>query len=983
MAIQPLDLRLDKLNQQIADTDQRIELVTQPKVDPNIDATVPTVPEDIRQDDVQVAGLFSVPGMIAKAIKNVDIRKPPTPPVTPEAIAAAAIEDTTKAAVAIGVSTPIPAKVVTKVELAKQGRPGMTPEAFLSQRQEVKDLRQTTDPALEKPPELEFNLPLMATEEDVKSTVETINRMAGIETKRITFDDVKTAAEGAGIGPKFIDEITSGKLKVNPDNTYKALNAMVASAKNLDGLANKVANGTATPTEIAEMAQTVHFHSVLQQSVKGYQTNVAQSLAVMRIPRDGSVDITSIIENFGTETDMVKFAQAYLDLKTPEGKANLIKEAAQGNVWEKLFTVYINGILSRPGTHIKNALSNTVFLPYRMAERAGAAVLGDLRAGIGLGGDTSYELMEVPTMLASSPTAIKNGLQLMSHAFANGVPKGWTDPVKIARQQSRMELFNYRADGSLLSSGLKAINYVTTLPGRSLMASDEFFKGVNYTYELAAETARLGIQTYDDALKGGSNIADALLAKDNAINQFLLEPPDYVANLAEIGTFTQKLEGTAGKLQASLTPNTATGFALRTQMPFIATPVNIMGEVVSRTPLAPFTKSYYAAMKAGGKEADMANVKLGLSSAVLYVYSQAAVNGEITGSGPGDKGTRQAMERQGWQAYSDVYDISKIKEDVRDVFSPFPGTRFGSGDYAGKVFVSYQGTEPIGAFKGVGADYADYVRYEQDDSRVNAYVGGIVFGIANYMLEHPFLTGVSNIATLMGGNIPNTREHLVTMVNGIAKIGATTMFKAVEPLSGMVTSAKEKIDPMRRDYQADPNLPAGLKGLMDGLNRWKSETPGLSESLPPMLNIWSEPVYHEFAWSPIRMKEGSQRPVDQALIQLNANVAMPTRTVSRRDETTGILTPTKLKTEEYNEMLRIANQEMNLESEVMAAVNVVKEDKNPDNLIFHQNVVKKVFGDVFEGAKKKLMEDSMYSDDIKKRIADKAQRLKQFGQGAK
>jgi hypothetical protein len=46
-------------------------------------------------------------------------------------------------------------------------------------------------------------------------------------------------------------------------------------------------------------------------------------------------------------------------------------------------------------------------------------------------------------------------------------------------------------------------------------------------------------------------------------------------------------------------------------------------------------------------------------------------------------------------------------------------------------------------------------------------------------------------------------------------------------------------------------------------------------------------------------------------------------------------------------------------------------------------VVKKVFSDVFEGAKRKLMEDSIYSDAINKRIADKAQRLKQFGQGAK
>jgi len=984
MSLQPLDIRLDKLIQQEADTESRIDTASQLRVDPDIDATVPPILPDAIDpgDGVQVAQLGPITDIIKK-LSKVDIRKPPVAPVTPEAIAAAAAEDATKAALATGTTTSrTEAKIAAKVEVSKQ--PNLTLDAFMTQRKDIQDLRATTDPALEKPPENEFNLPLMGTVEDVKSFIETMSRMTPAKVIPKTFNDAwKAKVIESGIGPKFLDDVISRKLDVNAENTFLAMDTMVSSAKVLDGLAAKVADGSATPTQLAEMAQWIHVHSVLQQGVKSYQTNVAQSLAVMRMPREGAVDISAILENFGNETDIVKFAQAYLDLKTPEGKANLIREMAQGNPWEKMFTVYVNGILSRPGTHLKNALSNTVFLPYRMVERAGAALLGDLRAGIGLGGDTSYELMEVPTMLASTPTAIKNGLELMSHAFTNGVPKGWTDPVKVARQQSRMELFNYKADGSLLSTGLKAINYVTTLPGRALMTSDEFFKGVNYTFELSAETARLGIQTYDDALKGGASVADAIKARDTAIDRFLLETPDYVSNLAEAGTFTQKLEGMAGKLQSSLTTNTATGFALRTQMPFIGTPVNVLGEVVARTPLAPFTKSYYAAMKAGGKEADMANVKLGLSSAVIYAYSQAAVNGEITGSGPGDKGTRQAMERQGWQAYSDVYDISEIKEDVRDVFSPIPGTRFGSGDYAGKVYVSYQGMEPIGALKAVGADYTDYVRYEQDDSRINAYVGGVVFGIANYMLEHPFLTGVSNIASLIGGNVPNTRENLVNIVNGVAKMGSYTAVKAIVPLTGLVSSSKEKVDPTRRDYQADPNLPAGLKGLMDGLNKVRAETPGLSEDLPPLLNIYGEPVDHEFSWSPLRMKEGKQRPIDQALIQLNANVSMPSRTVSKKDGATGISTPTKLTTEEYNQMLLIANKEMDLESQVMAAIDVIKEDKNPENLIFHQNAIKKVFGDVFENAKKKLMEESKFSDAINKRIADKAQRLKQFGQGAK
>lgn len=996
MAIQPLDLRLDKLNQQLVENDQFADIASQPRVDPGIDATIPqTRPDAIDPDekDIQVAGLVDVVGMVARKLKGVEIRKPPSAPVSPEAKAAAEAEDTAKAAIATGTTTsPTEAKIAGKVEASK--KPGLTPEAFATQRKDVQDLRATTPPELEKPPLTAFNLPRIDGPEDLKSTVEAINRAAGIKTEHITFDDVVESAKAAGAGPKFINDLINGKLEVNPKNTHLAFQAQIASAKKLDELTAKVANGSATPTEVAEAGQLIHFHSVLQQSVKGYQTNVAQSLAVMRIPRDGAIDISNILQTMGAETDLVRFAQAYQDLKTPEAKADLIRSMAQGNPWEKLFTVYVNGLLSRPGTQIKNALSNTIFLPLRMAERAGAAAVGSLRSAVGLGGDTAYEFAEIPAMLASTPTAINNGWQLLSHAFVNGVPKGWVDPVKIGRQQARMELFNYKADGSLLSTGLKAINYTVTMPGRLLMSADEFFKGVNYTQELAAEAARLKINAYDEALAtnaaylkkhpGGKDLLDPEKFAQDKVDQFLLEPPDYVANLAEVGTFTQKLEGMAGKLQASMTPNTGTGFALRTQMPFIGTPVNILGEVVSRTPLAPFTKTYWAAMKAGGKEADMANVKLGLSSAWMYSASQMATNGTITGAGPGDKGTRQAMERQGWQPYSIVFDVSNIKEDVRDVFSQFPGTRFGSGDYSGKVFVSYQGMEPVGALLSIPADYADYVRYEQDDSRVNAYVGGAVFGLANYMLEHPFLTGVSNIATLIGGNVPNTRQHLVNMVNGIAKMGTTAVLKSVEPLSGFVTGVKEKIDPYRRDYQADPNLPAGVKGLMDALNKWRSETPGLSEELPPMLNIWSEPVEHEYAWAPFRMREGKMREVDQALIQLNANVSMPTRTASRMSETLGKSVDTKLTAEEYNEMLRIANDKLGLESHVMAVIKGFKEDgMEEDKLVFYQDAVKKVFGDVFTSAKKLLVEESIYSSDIKKRIEDKGARLKEFGRGAK
>ena len=999
MAIKPIDIRLDELNEANADIDKRVELASSnPAPGP--------MQSDFPDEGVQVAGLGSalkgaikLGQKVAGQVDQVEIRKVPT--LAKEAQDAADIQDLQKAGEATGIATPTESSVAGKIIVSKD--PNLTPDALAAETARVEA---TPDATKGKPsgkldgkpvPKAEFNLPLMDTEDSVRATVEAINNLAGIKTAKITFEDVVSKARESGIGVKFIDDLVKNKLTVNPENTYKALNAMTESAKNLERLAKKVAigkgEGAATPEEVAEFAQTIHFHSVLQQGVKGYQTNVAQSLAAMRIPRQGAEDLSDIMQSVGGDTSIIKFAQAFIDLKDPMARADMIRKSAQGNPWEKLYTLYVNGLLSRPTTHIKNALSNAVFLPWRMAERTAATGIGALRRAAGLGSTDAYRFSEVPAMMASSRAGVRNGFALMSHAFKTGVPKGWDDPTKIARQQSRMDLFNYKADDSMMSAGIKAINYVATLPGRSLLAADELFKGLNYTQELAAETVRLKLNTFEDAIKAGQTTEEAMLAGDSAAANFLAEPPDYISELAEKGTFTQKLDGFGSGTQKLLQANTALGFAVRTQIPFIATPVNIMAETVSRSPLAAFSPKLWKAIAKGGtRESDMAMAKVGLGAAAMSGFASMATDGDITGSGPGDAGSRDAMMRQGWQPYSFVLDFSDIDDNVRQAFSKLPtSVRYGTGEYAGKVYVSYQGLEPIGALMAMSADYVDYSKYEGDNSRINEVAGGLAFGFANYMTESPFLQGIANIWQIGGELIAssNDKGRFITGIDNLARTFAEVAGKSVIPLSGALTSVKEKIDPLQRDYKADPNMPAGLKGLMEGFNKIRANIPGLSEGLPPKLNIWAEPTSYEYAYAPWRMKDGKSRPVDKALIALNVDVGMPSRKISAVDPGTGISASVNLTTEEYNEFLRIANKDLNLEAKVEALINVIEKDAGKGNLPTYQKAVKKVFSEVFNGtdkltgAKDILIGNSKYSDSIQQRISDQAERLKQFGQGAK
>lgn len=979
MANRPLDQRLEQLTQDTADLEQRVDLASAPSGSPLEAATVPEITPEIAADEgVQVAGgRMELIGEVLRRVKKTDIRPEPKP-LSPDAAKAAELSDLQKAAVQTGTGMPTEARVAGKIEQAKAVSP--TPEQIIAEKPGMAGMTG------EKPPQAAFNMPLMDTEESVKQTMMVLaNR---VETQRGTFAGWQEAAEAAGFGPKFIDDLTSGKLAVSPENVLLASRAQIGIMEHLDGLLAKVADGSATPTELAEATQAVAFSNVVQQSVKGYQTNIAQSLAVMRMPRTSGPDVATIIEQFGNQTDIVKFAQAYLDVKTADGKADLIRSMAQGNAWEKMFGVYVNGLLSRPSTQVKNFLSNTLFLPYRMVERGAAAGLGKLRTAVGVGTDDAYQFAELPAMLGSTPIAVRNGWELAKHSFATGVPKGWSDPSKIARQQSRMELFNYKADDSLLSAGLKGLNYMTTLPGRMLMTSDEFFKGINYTYELSAEATRTGILAYDDALRSGKSVDDALTAQAAAVDNFLLEPPEYIAGLAETGTFTQRLTGAMGEFQAMTTPNSAAKFVLRTQVPFISTPVNVIGESLARTPFAPFTRTFWDSMKAGGKEADMAITKVGMGSAAMYTFSEFATSNKVTGSGPGDKGNREAMVRQGWQPYSIVLDFDGIDEEVRQKLSKFPkAVSYGSGDYAGKVFISYQGLEPVGALMAMASDYADYARYEQDDSRLNAYVGGAVFGLANYIMESPFLQGISNMATLIGGNVPNTRQNLIRQINGLTEFATTAALKTFQPLSGAATSVKEQVDPYRRDYQLNPNAPAGMKGVLDALNKHRANTPGLSEDMPPMLNMFAEPVEHEFAWSPLRMRAGKNDPINQALIQLHPNLTMPTRTISSKDVATDGGAPigasTNLDAREYNKMLEIANKDLDLRGNLRNAIDFIKNDDGRNSLIHYQNLIDKVKNDTFQNARKLLLEDEEFGPAIKQRIKEKVDRLNEFGKGAR
>lgn len=989
MAVQPIDQRLNAMNESAADFVQREKQAAQSVEQVGL-LPEQQVNDAVNEDDesYQVAVLGSLGRLrtfskkASEALKEVEVRKPARPKVSDEVKVEMEVEDVIRSGEMSGAGTPEQLGISGRIEQGKSEK--ITPSAIAQKREEV---LATTDITKAKPPEAAFNMPRMGTTEEVSATIEAIYRLDPTPPQRITFDEVKKLAAEQGIGVKFLDDLTRGELEIDPVNTYKALQSIKWSGEKLTKLSQKAAEGVATATELAEMVQTANFHHVLQRQVMGYRAKVAQSLAVMRMDRGDTKDLGLILSHFGNgQEDYTRFAQVYLAAKDPHTKAKLISEMAEGSVWSRLFGVYVNGLLARPGTQLRNFGSNTVFVPYRMVERELAAGIGAVRYKLGIGTADRYMLSEVPTMLGASNEAVRNGWRLAADAWREGVPRNWSDPVKISRQHMKMELFKYRGDNSLLEAGMKGLNYITTTPGRALMTADEFFKGINYSYEFAAEASRIQILTFEDAIRAGSSVDEAMKLADDALTRYTMEPPDHLMELSEVGTFTQQLQGSALKIQNQLNPTSFASFVARTQLPFIATPINLTSAAVERTPLGliPEVKKVIQAIRGKGdgtwtKDTDMAIAKVGLGSAVMYNVSQMANMGQITGPGPGERGLREAMVRQGWQPYSFVVDRNQFSEGFQNTF---PGlARFGSGDYEGKVFISYQGFEPVGMLVAMGAAYSDYARYETNKGKLEAVVTGYAYGMSRYLLDHPFIQGIDNFFDMAGAFISEEPGKFERGINKLTEIMATTARKSVQPLSGLTISARQAVDPMIRDYKGDVDLPVGLQGVHESVMRFMNETPGFSETLEPRLNIWAGAAEHDYAWSPLRMRQGKTKPVDAGLIQLGMNVGRPSDTITVTEPRTGVSgVKVKLNTKQYNDLLKIANFEMGLEAEMSQLVEYYLDNpfKYPPHVM--QDTVSNTFSRFFGAARQEMI---ARDPELQEKAYEHAKRILQAGRGVK
>ncbi|GLK72604.1 hypothetical protein KHC23_07775 [Ancylobacter dichloromethanicus] len=630
---------------------------------------------------------------------------------------------------------------------------------------------------------------------------------------------------------------------LNAEQSVAARRLWEASAAKLMEVAD-AASLTPTPENLYQFRKMMAVHHAVQREVIAARTETARALQSWAIPvGGGGAERLRAIENVlashgGTEAAQALAQRVAALSRVPGGIGVLDDVVEKGVLSRSLDTakeVWINALLSNPKTHMVNMLSNASVLGIGMVERAAAARWSQaIGSGDILPGEAAAlaygSAMSMREAFRAFWLALKTGNSAFGAATTKVGDVGFDRAVSAA---------NWRiSPDNWMGKAVDGLGAFANLPTRFLGAEDDFFKTIGYRGEVHAQAFR---QAAEEVRAG------ALTQKDfkARVAALAADPPENIrlaaVDAALYQTFTSKPGVVIGAING-LDRRLATGspgarlssFALRMLMPFRNTPANIMKFAFERTPLAPLMASYREAVARGGADADIARTRMALGSMTLLAVMDLAFDGHISGGGPRNdrkRGTRDAMERSGWQPYS-----------IR----------------LGNTWVSYKRTDPIGMTFGLAADIAEIVNNgDLDDDAaedLTEAMAGAAAAFGAQVLDKTYMSGIAGFMDALQN--PNKSAGFVE------RLGASF----VPAVAGEV---RRQLDP-------------AMRYTHDLTTQLKNRTPGLSEELPQARDLWGRPRMYQSgmgtvydALSPLQARTFDPEPIDREAVAHDFNLSMP------------------------------------------------------------------------------------------------------------
>lgn len=705
-----------------------------------------------------------------------------------------------------------------------------------------------------KIPEVKINFARIDTPDDIKTAIQQLADAAAPDINNAhrgtqTFEQIKLNASQQNAWDVLQQRRAGAPL--NAEQSVAARQLWVSSADKVSELAQQASKAPSEENLFA-FRKMLSVHAAIQKEVIAARTETARSLASWRIPVGSSTerlrDIESVLNMEGGPEVTRLLAERVGALSRAGLHQELdavIEKGAAAKTVSAVQEAWINGLLSGPQTHVANTISNTAVMGLRMAERATGAKIASL-----LGSEDSIVAGEANAQWFGMVQGAKDmaryytkTAQAVGEAGIDSLtqrqlvsPEAIQSPAESLRLSGPTKLeytpsISSEAFG-ISSSGFlgRSADYMGMLirtPGKAMQMEDELFKTMGYRMELNSQALRQATKEVNQ----GIIQPDAI---KNRIAELIANPPENLHLAAVDSALYQTFTNAPGKLAQGLSRMTAQYPALKVLLPFVRTPANILKFTFERTPLAPFMSSFRADVAAGGARRDLALAQMAVGTTMMLAASDAALNGQVTGRGPVEKGQRQALQREGWQPYS-------VK--------------------LGDRWVAYNRLDPVGSLIGLAADTTETLQNAQhdalDDADTEKLAVAATVAFAGNIVNKTYLSGLSSFIAALN-------EPTIS-----AETWAQRLAGSIVP---SVMATAERVD--------DPTVREAYS-MMDAI---MARTPGLSKDLPARLDLWGDPIKNESglgkpfdAFSPVYTTKPTPEPIDQEIQRLGANITMPSR----------------------------------------------------------------------------------------------------------
>ncbi len=657
-----------------------------------------------------------------------------------------------------------------------------------------------------------INLDRIDTEDDVKRLMQEISLgdTSAIDQARrgkISHDETKRAAMRSGVTEKTLLKHKTGQA-LNAEDSLKASMINAASAKRVFASMKKVNEG-GTDQDLLEFLALIEKHKIIQAAESGIATEAGRALSARRIVKTGEEielkSLKAIIDKLGGRevTEDIAKRLAQIDPSDIGSVNKFLQEAGKATTADKVFEVWVNSLLSSPITHMVNVTSNGLTFLSQFPEHAVAGGFDAVRSAI-TGKPRSRFAGEAAEAFFSIGQGLKLGVRNMLWSFRTGLPSD---------AQAKLETRTFRAiEGK--------IGEVIRLPGRALIAMDEFYKGVNYTTELHALAFR---EATKQGLKGKAKASRIATIVNNPSKELTEKARETMLNRV----FQKELSGSLKKLSAARLQEDRTGIILRFIVPFVRTPVNIAKFGLERTPLGFIDVVSRQLGKDPLAPEDLANQlsKATLGTMIGAVTYQYALEGKVTGGGPKNRLQREALYRTNWRPYS-------IK--------------------IGNKYYPYGRLEPIGSILGMAADLAEGTNALSEEEYSDLAVR-MVRSVSKNVTSKTFLRGLSNALDALSDPDRYAGPWMESF-------GGTVVPR-------IVAGAARSSDDFLRETE--------------GLGEYiQSQIPFLSQDLLPKRNLWGEPIEREGGFterflSPVQVSTEKGSLADREIVKLGMSIGKP------------------------------------------------------------------------------------------------------------